>query len=272
MNDPSALSSALLAEDAVADSRAGEILYEFPCNEKTRMYLRLEMLFRRYEWFCKQDDPIAHHAALSALFELVDASARSDLRNELLQEIERQRQHLYVLRGNPGVLQTPLEQTLEELARAANSIRKTVGRSAQQIRENEWLQLIRARQSIPGGTTEFDLPMLHYWLSRSAAERRTELEGWVSLMNPTRDGIRLVLGLLRNSMTERLCEAVGGMFQLPMSGRNHALARIWVTATEDLVPEVSANKYMLWVRFSRPDAGHRLHVSRENVSFRLGLC
>ena len=83
-----------------SENTAGFMLYEFPCNEKIRMYLRLEMLFRRFDWFCAQEDPVAHHAALSALFDLVDASARSDLRNELIQELVRQRQHLENLRGN----------------------------------------------------------------------------------------------------------------------------------------------------------------------------
>ena len=55
----------------------GLILYEFPCNEKIRMYLRLETLFQRFEWFCSEESPYAHHAALSALFDLADATARS---------------------------------------------------------------------------------------------------------------------------------------------------------------------------------------------------
>lgn len=59
--------------------------YEFPCNEKIRTYLRLEALFHRFDWLAAQDSPVAHHCAIGALFDLTDATARSDLRNELVQ-------------------------------------------------------------------------------------------------------------------------------------------------------------------------------------------
>ena len=75
-------------------STAEHLLYEFPCNEKIRTYLRLEALFQRFDWFCEQTSAIAHQAGISALFDLLDATARSDLRHELIQELERQRQRL----------------------------------------------------------------------------------------------------------------------------------------------------------------------------------
>ena len=68
------------------------ISYEFPCNEKIRTYLRLEALFHRFDWLAAQDSPVAHHCAIGALFDLTDATARSDLRNELVQGLERRRQ------------------------------------------------------------------------------------------------------------------------------------------------------------------------------------
>ena len=34
-------------------STAEHLLYEFPCNEKIRTYLRLEALFQRFDWFCE---------------------------------------------------------------------------------------------------------------------------------------------------------------------------------------------------------------------------
>ena len=143
---------------------SGFLLYEFPCNEKVRMFLRLESLFERFDWFCEQASPIASHAAINALFDLVDASARSDLRNELLRELERDRSTLASLRGNPEVNQPALEDSLGECAQTMKDINRVIGRSGQAIRDNEWLQLVRTRQSIPGGTCVFDMPMLHYWL------------------------------------------------------------------------------------------------------------
>ena len=76
--------------------------YEFPCNEKIRTYLRLEALFHRFDWLAAQDSPVAHHCAIGALFDLTDATARSDLRNELVQGLERRRQQTEAVQGgNP---------------------------------------------------------------------------------------------------------------------------------------------------------------------------
>lgn len=251
---------------------SGFLLYEFPCNEKVRMFLRLESLFERFDWFCEQASPIASHAAINALFDLVDASARSDLRNELLRELERDRSTLALLRGNPEVNQPALEDSLGECAQTMKDINRVIGRSGQAIRDNEWLQLVRTRQSIPGGTCVFDMPMLHYWLSQPAAFRQSELRSWGASLEPLKHAVAFVLRHLRSSTQESWCTAAGGMYQLPMSGRSYALARIWLPEAETIIPEVSANKYMLWIRFSRPDERRRLHAVQERVSFRLGLC
>ena len=255
-------------------SAADFLLYEFPCNEKIRMYLRLESLFRRYDWFCAQDSSVAHQAAIAALFDLLDATARSDLRNELIQELERHRQRLMQLRGNREVKQETLIRTLDELGAAISTVAGTVGRTGQSVRENQWLQLIRTRQSIAGGTCEFDLPQLHLWLNQPPAVRREELLSYVSTLMPIRQAAMLLLRLLRASSVRNDYTARSGACQLPMNrGQSYSLAQIWLPAGSDLVPEVSANKYMLWIRFSRPDSDHKLHpVRTENIPFSMGLC
>ena len=224
---------------------AGLILYEFPCNEKIRMYLRLEHLFGQFNWFCAQNSSIAHHAALSTIFDLTDASARSDLKNELLQELDRERLALQAAKSAASG-SADVDASLEALARVSQEIRRTVGRSGQSIRDNEWLQLIRTRQSIAGGTCSFDMPMLHYWLS--------------------------VLNHIRGTVSECECTAENGMHQLPLGGRKCLLLQIWLPKGEALIPEVSVNKYMLWMRFSRPDEKRKLHIARERVLFKLGIC
>ena len=254
-------------------SAADFLLFEFPCNEKIRMYLRLESLFRHYDWFCSQDSSVAHQAAIASLFDLLDATARSDLRNELIQELERHRQRLMQLRGNREVNQETLIRTLDELGTAISGVAGSVGRTGQSVRENQWLQLIRTRQSIAGGTCEFDLPQLHLWLNQSPLLRRTELQSYVATLAPIRQAATLLLRLLRANSVRSDYVARGGTVQISMPrGQSYALAQIWLYSDSGVVPEVSANKYMLWIRFSRPDAEHKLHpVRSENISFSMGL-
>lgn len=245
------------------------ILYEFPCNEKVRMYLRLEMLFRRFNWLTAADDPCAHHAALSALFELTDATGRSDLKAELLQTLDRARS----LRGEEQIGKLGTADEVSSLAGGIiASINAVHGRFGQNVRENEWLQLIRARQNIPGGTGAFDMPLLHYWLNMNPEDRRRDLIEWTSTLTPICEAVDLILSMIRADCEIAEYRADAGRLQLPTTGRNYQMVRLWVDGSLAYIPEVSVNKYMLWVRFSETDSKSRLHASKQSVSFRMGLC
>lgn len=248
------------------------ILYEFPCSEKIRFYLRLEALKKRFDWYLAQESSVAHQAAISALFDLSDVAARSDLKNELLKELLQQRRTLETLPADAVIHGEPAAALLREIASAAHEVSLVVGRTGQTIRDNEWLQIVRNRQQLPGGTCEFDLPQLHFWLSRPADKRREELRHLASSLTPVTRAAEIILERLRAGTEAMLLTADQGMLQMPVSGRSYLLARIWMPAESPLIPEVSANKYTLWIRFSQQDARRRLHVARETFSFRLGLC
>lgn len=246
------------------------LLYEFPCNEKIRTYLRIESLFKRYDWFCQQTDPIAHQTAISALFELLDATARADLRNELLQGLDHQRQRLRTIKKA-----TESDSlTLDRVNKALTAVADTVGRTAQSVRENQWLQIIRTRQTIAGGACEFDLPQLHHWLNLEISLRQKELESYVAPLDPIREASQLLLQFLRQNTEVKSYKANDGVFQLSMMNQPlPSLAQIWVHSQDNVIPEVSANKYMMWISFNRADADHKLHRIRgENIPFKMGIC
>ena len=78
------------------------ILYEHPFNERVRTYLRLEHLFKRFESLNLRDTPLDNHFALTTLFELVEAGGRTDLKSDILKDLERHKQQFTALRGNPS--------------------------------------------------------------------------------------------------------------------------------------------------------------------------
>ena len=80
------------------------IRYEHPLNERIRTLMRLEDLFARAHFFAARDALHDHHAALLSLFEITDVAARADLKTDLLQELERQKQLLAPLRGNAQIV------------------------------------------------------------------------------------------------------------------------------------------------------------------------
>jgi len=248
------------------------ITYEYPLNEKVRTLLRLEDLYERLEYFVSGDDPRAHHAALCVLFDIVDVATRADLKSELLQELERQRSVLDALRSNPAVSVKSLNAVLDEIEATAAVLLASAGKFAQHVRDSEWLSLIRQRASLPGGLCEFDLPAYHFWLNADAAARRRDLDAWLEPMRPIYNALRIVLRLLRESADPVQAVAHKGVYQQGPAGRVAQMVCIRVPRQFACVPEISANKYALNVRFLHPARDERSQVYEQDVAFSLTLC
>lgn len=245
-------------------------IFEFPLSERIRTWLRLEDLFDKAQYFIHGADARAHHAGLQAIFELVDVTARSDLKSEILQELERQRASLAPLRGNPAVDPTRLEAILARIGEAQSQLHGMTGRIGQHIRDNEWLLSIKGRACIPGGACSFDLPVYHHWLHLSPEARQADLHSWLAPMTPLKLGVETLLQLLRESGQPTRHTAQQGQFQLMLGGRSAQLLR--VAMDMPCAPEASANKYAINIRFLVPDTAQKPRACDQDVPFDLTFC
>ncbi|HYK16252.1 MAG TPA: cell division protein ZapD [Burkholderiales bacterium] len=248
------------------------ISYEYPLSERIRTLLRLEDLYERALYFIAKTEPQEHHVALLCMFEILEVAGRADLKSDLLQELERQKQSLESLRDNPDISQEALDNILWEIDRTSSRLFQMSGKVGQELRENEWLMSIKQRTNIPGGVCEFDVPSYHYWLHLSPEQHRHDLEGWLAPFLPIRDGIAIVLRLLRESGKGSTQTAVQGVYQQMMAGRIAQMLRIRLKLDYQCVPEISANKYALNIRFTTQESGQRPRVFEADVDFELTFC
>ena len=248
------------------------ITYEYPLNERVRTLLRLEDLFDKAAYFLERTDALDHHVAILTLFEVLDVTARADLKSDLLQELERQKQTLLSFRNNPEISEGALNEILAEIDHTSSTLLNLAGKIGQHLRDNEWLVSIKQRTGIPGGVCQFDLPSYHYWLNLSAEARRVDLHDWVAPLLPMRNGIRIVLRLLRESGHPSQHIAYGGGFQQILSGKTTQMVRIRLDQQRGFIPEISANKYALNVRFALFDGALRPRICEEDVPFDLTFC
>ncbi len=248
------------------------IIYEFPLSERIRTMLRLEDLYGRVNHFIERDTGNDHHAAIEILFELIEVAGRADLKADLLQELDRQKRVLLALRENPDVSEDALNAVLEKIERSADALLSINGKIGQHLKENEWLMTIKQRAAIPGGTCEFDLPSYHYWQQQDAATRRRYLLGWMEPMEPIRRAMSIVLKLLRESGKEHHVIAQRGNFQQMQGGRMAQMLRIVVNDQLPCIPEISANKYALNIRFICADYAAKTTTFTQDVEFDLIFC
>lgn len=248
------------------------ISYEFPLNEKIRTLLRLEDLFARITHFTEHQLSIDHHAALTTLFEILEVASRADLKSELLQELERQKRALASLHNNPAISEQALDTILTEIEQAANDLLAMPGKIGQHLRENEWLMGIKQRACMPGGTCEFDLPSYHYWQEQDAAKRRASLLGWLAPLLPIRTGIEIVMRLLRDSGKVLHFTAHQGTFQQMQGGRVAQMLSVSLSSELACIPEVSANKYAINIRFIDANYAAKSTLFEHDVPFELTFC
>jgi cell division protein ZapD len=248
------------------------IVYEYPFNERIRTLLRLEDLYEKFKFFVAQEHPLQHHVALATIFDMLEVAGRADLKSDLLQELERQKQSLLGYRSNPAVAKEALDAVLAELDTVSNALVNAQGKTGQNVRDNEWLMSIRGRTIIPGGACEFDLPSYHAWQRRSAEQRYADIMGWFTPLAPLFEALALVLRLLRDSGGPVKIIASSGSYQQMLQGKVYQMLRLSVDETLGAIPEISANKYMLWVRFTTQGGDLKPKPLEEDVPFELTLC
>ncbi len=248
------------------------ICYEHPLNERIRTLLRLEDLFSRIDFFSSKNSATEHHASLIALFEVLEITSRADIKSDLLQELERQKQILESLRKNPDVSETTLDTVLTDIKITFRGMLDFPGKVGEHLRENEWLMAIKQRISIPGGCCVFDLPSYHYWLNLDPAERHKDFEEWLKPFQPIRNASGIVLRLLRESGKTLQAVANHGTFQQLGSEYSAHMLRLNLDNQLPCVPEISANKYALNIRFVSTQSNQKNRVYEGDVEFELTFC
>jgi len=248
------------------------IIYDYPLSEQVRTFLRLKALFRRAFYFIEREEAFDHHAALMTVFEILDITARADVKSDLLQSLDRQRAALVPLRGNANVSQEPLEKTLSDIESVSYDLHATKGKFGEQLRNHEWLMAIKQRAAIPGGMCDFDLPAYHYWLSLDCGVRRQQLNDWLASLLSTYRALRVQLNLLIESGKAQQHQATRGLFQQGKVGPEVKLLRVALETGQPCVPEISANKYLLNIRFLEVGDAARPRVCAEDVPFSLIFC
>jgi len=247
------------------------ILYEYPFNERVRTLLRLEYMFDRLFYFSQPGDVRLHQVAVASLFEILDVTERHDVKGALLQDMERQRAALSALRGHPGAEQNALEACLSDIEHIVKRLTEQ-GRAGQALRDNEWLSSLRGRVSMPGGATQMDMPSYYAWQLRGEAARCADLQRWTAPLLALYDGVAMVLRLLRDAGEPQDCLAQNGCYQQMLSGKACQLVRVWIDVDERVFPEISANKYMVWIRFSLQDRIGKPQPIARDTPFKMHLC
>ena len=238
------------------------------------MCLRVETLMRRFHYFEALKGDWSAYSALLTILELTALLERGDLKQELMKELERQHGALKALTRHQDIDHSKLDLILSKQKDALDRVHRLDGKLGEHLKRDDFLLAIKQRTSIPGGSCDFDLPQLRYWLNLSHDQRIANLREWAEPYNQLEGVIELILKTIRDSGAAKSVVAENGFYQKPLDSKQPTqLIRIGIDSDELMYPEISAGKHRYSVRFMRVDSSGMIPAQvKQNVEFILTRC
>jgi cell division protein ZapD len=265
------------ANEAVTPSAGAAtrmVFYEQPLNERMRNFLRLDFLYQQAVHHHTKADPWSTRAAVAALLEILTVTQRGDVRGEVLKELERQMTQLAAFNSRPGVDAARLRILLTKLHSMREALATVGALFMQPLRDSEFLNAIKHRSTIPGGTCEFDLPNYTHWLNLPDEIRGADFAHWLAIIRPLGDAVSELLWMTRGQARSRPEVAPGGVFHLTLDRDVPTqMIRISLPAGTYLYPEISGSHHRCSIRFLYwQDPASRPLQAAEDIHFTLSIC
>ncbi len=252
----------------------GGAYYEQPLNERMRTFLRLEFLYQQLLIFFEREADWATRATIATLLEILAILSRGDVRSEVHKELDHQLDLLRRFQSQPEVDTRRLDSLVRNLIDSRARLSEIGTKYLQPLKDSEFLNAIKHRSSIPGGTCEFDLPEYSHWLRQTFSRRAEDLSRWIDAIRPLCDAVAEVLWLIRESARPVEKRAINGMYQHNMQKDTSCrLLRVSLPEGSSLFPEISGSQHRFTIRFldwSTIDS--RAVQTGHDVDFQLSIC
>ena len=251
-----------------------KIFYEQPLNERVRTFLRLEHLFNIVNYHITTYSEWDNRMVINGLLNILDLLSRSDIKTELIKELERHSNTLNALKSNPNVDMGRLDNILGNINKFLETLRDNTCQPGQLIRNDELINAIKQRSTIPGGSCNFDLPGYHFWLNLDDDQRTKDLKYWRDDLLIIQNSLQLTLHMLRNSSTPVMERAPSGFYQKPIdSNVSCQLIRVGLPKGTQFYPEISGGKHRFTIRFMKQNSTEqRPAQTQETIEFELHSC
>lgn len=255
-------------------AQSGPAHYEQPVSERMRTFMRLEFLYQQMLYNSELESSWATRATISGLLEVMAILSRGDVRSEVHKELDHQLDVLQRFQSQPGVDTKRLDTLVRNLIESRADIDSIGTQYLQPLKESDFLNCIKNRSAIPGGTCEFDLPEFSHWLRQPYPRRQEDLNRWIEAIRPLCDAVTEVLWLIRESAQPAEKLAVNGMYQHSMQkDSNCRLLRINLAEGSTLYPEISGSQHRFTVRFLEwSTIDSRAVQTGHDVPFQLSIC
>ncbi len=246
------------------------ITYEFPLNERIRLFMRVEQLFQQIHHFARGNSIWDSRALIGHLLEILNLLGRNDLKSEVLKELDRQATALTRMAKKGGSDAERIDEILTGLESTSRKIYAIPGRVGIELMEDDLIKNIAQRTSIPGGTCSFDLPAFHRWLHLDHSQRMKDLDGWLESLNTVHSAMIQLLNFIRSCSDASIQVAGGGYYQKTLDHNlPYQLLSVRLDSQFPCYAEISGGKHRFSVRFMLMEQAGRPAQTTHDIEFQL---
>jgi cell division protein ZapD len=248
------------------------MIFEYPLKENYRTFLRLELLFNQFERNRLASNEDNHLHALKILLEVLEILERGDSRSEITKELSRLSDYFTKLRQLPDVDVTKLENFLTQINQLKSWVFNYHGKFGDSLRKTPFIENIKHRMSIPGGTCSFDCPDLHLFLNKTHQERQGNFSHWLDNIKGIKTSIEVILRITRETGHWQDCVAPMGSYLIEPGNESLNLLRVKITQEKAIFPEFSCGKHRSNIHFMYFNSEHKKIATQSKVAFDLACC
>ncbi|QTH63514.1 cell division protein ZapD [Psychrosphaera ytuae] len=246
------------------------VVYEHPLNEKTRLLMRLELLFDQLSIHKDMTDDRNIQPFFSTLYSTIEVLERNDIRGTLAFYLDLLEKSMLRWSSHPDIHNDSLQKNLQETVKLQGQISK-MSKACQILKEDKFLASLRQRFGIAGGTCDFDLPQFHFWRLKPLAERQDDIQAWLTILAPLQQALNFSMLFIRESAEFAERDAPNGFFQGSCAD-TVSLLRVKYDVDSGVFPTISGSNRRFAISFMRPDKSAVKTSVNDTIPFELATC
>lgn len=262
--------------DTAPPAPPAPLVYEQAVSDRLRTFLRIEFLAQQFEHHCAGADASGWEAraAVRALLEFSSLIGQRNIKLDLIKELDQRLGWLKILGDTEGIDPAALQETVtlhETLRAQAHGLVYPVH---QHLARYELLSTVGQRASMPGCTSEADLPLYASWLRDLRHSHQALLREWYAPFDPVIEIARTVLQMIRDSAPFAPATARRGWFEQTLDpARPNQMIRIRLEPESRFYPEISISRRSFSIVFrDGSNLSTRPGQTGDDVPFELACC
>ena len=241
-------------------------IYEQPIDERIRKFLRLENIYMKINNHMDIDSKYDAYSTLLNISELFINLTRSEIKRDLISEIETQKVRYQEYIKLDGADKIKLNSIMEKQNAILKTLHDLEANYLNVLKNDELLQTII--KHINTSCADLD-----YWLSRDHDFRKNQINLWLELIKPIENSIFFCLDLLRKSSETVEITAKDGMYLFKMDvEKKIRLLRVTMKTDNYFFPRISVGPQRATVAFMTIDDNNKIIRLNQDINFVLDLC